>query len=72
MSQTKNAWPELVGQSGEKARESILADDPAARVEVVPASGGVVPPDLALVRVPSRVRIYTDDAGLVVEAPRRG
>jgi hypothetical protein len=32
----------------------------------------VVPKDLAMVRVQSRVRIYVDDEGKVVEAPKRG
>lgn len=69
---SKNVWPEVVGQSGEKAQEAILADDPSASVTVIHAPGGAVPKDLAQVRVGSRVRVYVDDAGLVVEAPKRG
>jgi len=68
---SKNSWPEVVGMSGEEAMALVEAEE-GVKAQLVPAPGGVVPKDLAMVRVQSRVRIYVDDEGKVVEAPKRG
>ena len=59
--------------SGEEARALVEAeqDDPA-KVQIVQAPGGVAPKNLSLVRVRTRVLIYVDEEGKVVETPKRG
>ncbi|ELR21471.1 pathogenesisrelated protein PR-6 type, putative [Acanthamoeba castellanii str. Neff] len=64
---SKNSWPEVVGMSGEEAQALVEAEE-GVKAQLVPAPGGVVPKDLAM----SRVRIYVDNEGKVVEAPKRG
>ena len=62
----KREWPEVVGMTGEEAREIILAAG-IKDVFILP-EGSIVTMDYS----EDRVRIYVNANGIVVETPRIG
>lgn len=60
-------WLELVGKSGEEAKEVVEKGNPNVRVEIIP-DGGTLPDDVD----EDRVRIYVDSAGKVTRVPQIG
>ena len=68
--QPRREWPELVGKTGEEAREVILATGAAAGVKDVE----IVPED-AMVTADfrtDRVRVFVDGSGKVARTPTIG
>lgn len=63
----KCEWPELVGVDGDRAVEQIKSERPDLQVQKMPF-GSFGTTDF----VPSRVRIWLDQAGNVQRAPRCG
>ncbi|KAL6052523.1 Subtilisin inhibitor-like [Balamuthia mandrillaris] len=66
-SETKRSWPEVKGLDFEEAKSLILQSDASLNVQQVP-DGSAVTMD----RRPNRVRVFVDDQGKVVRAPKRG
>lgn len=66
-SATTMEWRELVGQSGDNAKEKIKASHPDLTVHVVP-KGSMVTMDYRV----DRVRIFVDEEGKVSSIPRIG
>ena len=62
--QPRREWPELVGKTGEEAREVILATGAAADVEIVPEDA-MVTADFRT----DRVRVFVDGSGKVARTP---
>ena len=67
MPTNKEEWPELTGKTGEDAKAAILKDDSKLQVDVLP-EGSMVTMDYRL----DRVRVFVDDANVVVSVPRKG
>ncbi|MCF8881050.1 serine protease inhibitor [Hyphobacterium sp. SN044] len=67
MATQKQEWPELVGKTGEEAKEQVLKDRPDAYVEI---KGERDPCTLDF--RPNRVRIFVDNDSKVVSVPRTG
>ena len=67
--ETRQEWPELVGKTGEEAKQVILATaGPAIKdVQIVPADA-VVTTDFRT----DRVRIFVDASGNVARTPKVG
>merc|ERR1712070_372502 len=61
------SWGQLVGSTGEAARETVLQSDGIRRAEVVP-DGSMMTMDFR----EDRVRIIVDAHGVVVYPPQRG
>ena len=61
------SFPQVVGRTGEKAREIILGIDPSLNVFIL-AEGSMVTKDLRT----NRVRIFVNANGIVENAPRTG
>uniref|UniRef100_A0A0D9WEP6 Uncharacterized protein n=1 Tax=Leersia perrieri TaxID=77586 RepID=A0A0D9WEP6_9ORYZ len=67
MSSEKSSWPEVVGLPAEEAKRTILRDRPDVHVIVAPVgSPGITDFN------EKRVRVFVNDAGIVVEVPRTG
>ena len=64
---TKEEWPELVGKSGEEAKEAILKERPELTVEVL----GENSPCTKDYRI-ERVRVFVNEEGKVAGTPRTG
>lgn len=60
-------WPECVGMTGEQAKEKILKDFPAAKVQIIHENT----PCTMDLRA-DRVRVVTDKNGKVIHAPGTG
>lgn len=60
-------WSNLVGKSGQDAKQHILKDMPDAQVQVLP-EGSPVTRDLRM----NRVRVFVDAHQKVVSAPHPG
>ncbi|MCF8883993.1 serine protease inhibitor [Erythrobacter sp. SN021] len=67
MATLKEKWPELVGKTGEEAREQILKDRPDLRVEIK----GELSACSADLRY-DRVWIFVNKDNKVVHAPQTG
>eukprot|EP00727_Mastigamoeba_balamuthi_P001566 m51a1_g11406 hypothetical protein (68) ;mRNA; r:7607-7938 len=67
MSEEKSSWPELVGQTAEAARQAIARERPDVTIHVLKGDCCVTM-DYRL----DRVRVFTDDNGVVLRAPRLG
>ncbi|XP_068640809.1 subtilisin inhibitor-like [Aristolochia californica] len=63
----RKKWPELVGLPAEKAAEKIRADLPWVRIVIVPPRAFVT-----MDYNHCRVRIFVDDARIVIQAPMVG
>ncbi|XP_038063305.1 glu S.griseus protease inhibitor-like [Patiria miniata] len=63
----KERWPELVGQTGQRAKTVIEREDPTLQVEIVPY-GQVVTADYNT----NRVRIFLDRERRVAAPPTIG
>lgn len=65
----RSEWPELVGKTGEEAKEVIIATGgPGIKsVDIIPADS-MVTSDFRT----DRVRIFVDTSGKVARAPRVG
>jgi hypothetical protein len=63
----KSSWPEVVGLTGDMAKQKILADRPDVQVFLVPV-GSMVTTDFN----PKRVRVFVDKAGYVAQVPNIG
>jgi len=63
----KRSWPELVGVTGEEAKDAILNERPGLLILIV-KDGASVTFDYC----ESRVRIFVDDNGIVTKAPCTG
>ncbi|XP_034587761.1 glu S.griseus protease inhibitor isoform X2 [Setaria viridis] len=63
----KSSWPEVVGLSGDAAKQKILADRPDVQVFLVPV-GSMVTTDFDT----KRVRVFVNTAGYVAEVPNIG
>ena len=63
----KEEWPELVGKTGEEAKEAILKERPELNVQVVPELG----PCTMDYRT-DRVRVFVNKEGKVAGPPRTG
>jgi len=64
---TKEQWPELVGKTGDEAKEAVKHDRPDVNVEVLNEKS----PTTMDYRV-DRVRIFINDEGKVVGPPQTG
>jgi len=64
---TKEQWPELVGKTSAEAEEAVKHDRPDVTIEVLKETS----PATMDYRV-DRVRIITDDAGVVTSPPCTG
>ena len=60
-------WPELVGKTGEEAKEIIQQENPNLNIQVLP-EGSPVTRDLRM----DRVRIFVNENGQVTSPPRIG
>ncbi|XP_077863391.1 uncharacterized protein LOC100378558 [Saccoglossus kowalevskii] len=60
-------WPELVGKTGEEAKEVILKEYPDFKVQIIPADHGVT-----CDYVETRVRIFIEENGKVARPPMIG
>ena len=66
----KSRWPECEGQPFEDAEILIKQDFPDATVERLHAGSDMTPPTAVTIDFrPTRVRVYVNDAGLVVGVP---
>jgi len=64
---TKEQWPELVGKTSAEAEEAVKHDRPDVKVEILKDNS----PTTMDYRV-DRVRIFTNDAGVVTGPPCTG
>jgi hypothetical protein len=64
---TKEEWPEVVGQTGEEAKQKVLADRPGLNVQIV----NELSPCTMDFRE-DRVRIFVNNDNKVVAPPRTG
>ncbi|XP_046551945.1 subtilisin-chymotrypsin inhibitor-2B-like [Haliotis rubra] len=64
---TKQAWPELLLQDGEHAKDVILEENPNLEVYLVPVDY-IVTSEVNK----ERVRIRVDEDGMVTKTPVRG
>jgi hypothetical protein len=64
---TKTEWPELVGKTGEEAKEAVLKDRPDLKVEI---KNELSPCTMDFRE--DRVRIFVNNDGKVVAPPRTG
>lgn len=63
----KEEWPELVGKTGDEAKEAILKERPELNVQVVPE----LSPCTMDYRT-DRVRVFVNKEGKVAGPPRTG
>jgi hypothetical protein len=61
------SFENLVGMSGEQAKEAILKEHPDFQVQVLP-EGSPVTRDFRM----NRVRVFVNNDGVVQQAPRTG
>ena len=61
-------WPELVGKTGEEAKEVIAASAPEVKDIIIVPQDSMVTGDFRT----DRVWIFVDGAGIVVKTPRIG
>jgi len=67
MAATKEAWPELVGKTGEEAKAAIHKERPELELHVV-SNNSMMTMDYRL----DRVRIFVDDLQKVTSPPSCG
>ncbi|XP_077984426.1 uncharacterized protein LOC144439051 [Glandiceps talaboti] len=60
-------WPELVGKTGEEAKEAIKKEHPDFEIQIIPADYGVTSD-----YVETRVRIFLDENSKVARPPMIG
>ncbi|XP_077984427.1 uncharacterized protein LOC144439052 [Glandiceps talaboti] len=60
-------WPELVGKTGEEAKEVVLKECHDFKIQIIPTDS-MVTCDF----VPTRVRIFVSDNGKVARPPKVG
>ncbi|KAJ8558058.1 hypothetical protein K7X08_004824 [Anisodus acutangulus] len=65
--QGRSSWPELVGEQGQTAKETIERENPLVTANVVPDGS----PGTTDVRC-DRVRVFIDTNNNVVQVPRIG
>lgn len=63
----KLSWPELVGTKGKEAVAAIMKENPSLKAHTLP-EGSFVTFDLRH----DRVRVYTNEQGVVTSAPKIG
>ena len=67
MADQKNQWPELVGMTGDEAKEQIAKDRPDVTIDVLPELGPVTMDYRS-----DRVRVFVNNDQKVAAAPRCG
>jgi len=67
MADKKSTWPEVVGMTGDEAKEQIAKDRPDVQINVLPEVSPVT-----MDFRPDRVRIFVNNDQKVVAAPRCG
>ncbi|KAI3924514.1 hypothetical protein MKW92_016651 [Papaver armeniacum] len=66
--EVKTQWPELVGKLGDAAKETIEKENPGLRQVVIVLEGSAT--DKAYFT--DRVRVWVDEANVVIRVPKVG
>ncbi|KAI3893174.1 hypothetical protein MKX03_020199 [Papaver bracteatum] len=66
--EVKTEWPELVGELGDVAKETIERENPGLRQVVIVLEGSIT--DMAI--IPDRVRVWVDERNVVTRVPKTG